>query len=120
LTKESLTPKLWVDAEICLSDLDAPSLKLLNKMAPYGPQNSRPVFLSKGLQVVGSPRVVGNNHLKFSVRQDNVVMDAIGFELGELLYRISDNASDLDMIYTVEENEWNDRVTVQLRVKDLR
>jgi single-stranded-DNA-specific exonuclease len=120
LTDEILTPRLWFDTEVRFRELDAPLLKLLKRMAPFGPHNTRPVFVSRGLEVIGAPRVVGKNHLKFKVRQDNIVMDAIGFELGDLLYRVAPGEKDLDMIYVIEENEWMDRKTTQLRVKDLR
>ncbi len=89
-------------------------------MAPFGPQNMRPLFLSKGLQVVGNPSVVGKNHLKFRARQDGVVMDAIGFNLGDKIYRISPGEQDVEMVFTIDENEYQGRKTIQLRVKDLR
>ena len=120
LTQELLTPKLWIDAEVRIKELTPDLLKLLDRMAPFGPQNMRPVFMTRGLQVVGTPHIVGKNHLKFKVRQDDVVMDAIGFELGNLIYRIASGERNVEMVYTVEENEWQDRKRTQLRVRDLR
>lgn len=120
LTDDLLTPKLRIDAEMRFREIDGDLLKLLNKMSPFGPQNMRPVFLSHDLQVVGSPRVVGRNHLKFKVRQDGVVMDAIGFDLGDLMYRIASGEKHVDVVYALDENEWQGRKHLQLRVKDLR
>ncbi|RMF62864.1 MAG: single-stranded-DNA-specific exonuclease RecJ [Calditrichaeota bacterium] len=120
LSPEMLKPKLWIDAQIRLSEIDEPLLKLLRRMAPYGPQNMRPVFMSGGLQIVGTPTVVGKNHLRFKVRQDGVVMDAIGFNLAELKYRISSGEKNVEMVYVIDENEWQGRKRIQLRVKDLR
>ncbi len=120
LTNEQLIPKLWIDSELRFSDISENFLKLLRLMAPFGPQNMRPVFLSTGLQVVGSPSVVGKNHLKFKVRQDGIVMEAIGFNLGDLSYRINPGDSGVQIVYVIEENEWEGRKTLQLRVKDLR
>ncbi|MFQ5865697.1 MAG: single-stranded-DNA-specific exonuclease RecJ [bacterium] len=120
LTDELLTPKLRIDGELRFKEINGTLLKLLKKMAPFGPQNMRPVFYSKDLQVVGTPCIVGNNHLKFKVRQDGVVMDAIGFKLGDLLYRISSGERNVEMAYVIDENEWQGRKTIQLRVKDLR
>ncbi len=120
LTPEMLTPKLFIDAEIKLTEIKNDLVKLLNRMAPFGPQNMRPSFLTRGLQIVGTPMIVGKNHLKFKVRQDGIVMDAIGFELGDLMYRISPGEKNVEMVYVIEENEWNDRKRIQLRVKDLR
>lgn len=120
LTAEMLTPKLRIDGELRFNEINNTLLKLLNKMAPFGPQNTRPVFCSKSLQVVGNPAIVGKNHLKFKVRQDGIVMDAIGFELGDLLYRISAGEGNVEMAYVIDENEWQGRNFIQLRVKDLR
>jgi len=80
----------------------------------------RPVFLSKNLKVVGSPRVVGRNHLKFKVQQDGEVFDAIGFDLGEKQNQLRTGESNLDMVYVIEENHYNDQIHKQLRVKDLK
>lgn len=120
LDEEILVPKLWIDEEIRLGAIKPDVLKLLNRMAPFGPQNMRPVFMSRGLEVVGTPTIVGRNHLKFKVRQDGRVFDAIGFNLGDLLYRISSGERNVEMVYCIEENEWRDRKRIQLRVKDLR
>ena len=120
LKDEGLVQTLRVDAEINLSEITDKMVRLLNEFAPFGPQNMRPVFLSRNLQVVGTPRIVGKNHLKFKVRQGGVVYDAIGFDLGSLFYRLTPGEDNLDMIYVAEENHWNGQGKIQLRVKDLR
>ncbi|MDM7926048.1 MAG: single-stranded-DNA-specific exonuclease RecJ [bacterium] len=120
IREDDLTQRIQIDAEIALPDITDRFIRLLNGFAPFGPQNMRPVFLARNLNVVGSPRVVGRNHLKFKVRQGGDVHDAIGFDLGELIYRLSPGDSNLDMVFVVEENHWNDEVRTQLRVKDLR
>jgi len=117
---ENLIQQLLVDAEISLPEINDKLIRILNLFAPFGPRNMRPVFLSNNLQVVGSPRVVGRNHLKFRVRQKGKVFDAIGFDLGELYYRLTPGEDNLDMVYVIEENYWNGQAKIQLRVKDLR
>ena len=120
LTDEMLIPKLWIDAEISFHEIEDNLIKLLERMAPFGPQNPRPVFSTKDLQVVGTPTIVGKNHLKFKVRQKNIVMNAIGFNLGHLLYRISAGETNVEIAYVIEENEYQGKKKVQLRIKDLR
>lgn len=120
LTEEDLIQKYWVDSEITLPEITDKLVRLLNRFAPFGPNNMRPMFLSRNLQVVGTPRIVGKNHLKFRVRQGGQVFDAIGFDLGSLLYRLTPGESNLDMIYVIEENQWGGQIRLQLRVKDLR
>ena len=120
IPEEDLIQKVYVDAEIKLPEITDKVVRILNRIAPFGPQNMRPVFLSRNLDVVGSPRIVGKNHLKFKVRQGGKVFDAIGFDLGDLLYRLTPGESNLDMVYVVEENFYLNQSRVQLRVKDLK
>ena len=120
LQDEDLVKKLFIDTEITLPEINEKFISILNRFAPFGPQNMRHVFLSHNLQVVGSPRIVGTNHLKFRVRQGGEVFDAIGFNLGGLLYRLTPGEESLDMVYVVEENYWDGQSKIQLRVKDLK
>ncbi|MCL4706288.1 single-stranded-DNA-specific exonuclease RecJ [bacterium] len=120
IKEEMLHPRLLIDGEIEFSDINERFMKFLKVMAPYGPQNMRPVFVSRGLRVVGNPQIVGNNHLRFNVMQGNKRLDCIGFNLGDLRARLIDGRSDVDLAYLVEENTWQGRTTIQLRVKDIR
>jgi single-stranded-DNA-specific exonuclease len=120
LTPEHMVPKLHIEAEIRLGVIDDKFVKLLKMFAPFGPQNMRPVFVSRHLQVVGSPSIVGKNHLKFRVRQDDKVLDVIAFNMGELLYRLTPGEANLDMAYVIEENVFMGRRSIQLRAKDIR
>ncbi len=120
LTPELLTPRLLLDGEIRLSEIDQRFMKFLNALAPYGPQNMRPAFVSRGLRVVGTPQIVGNNHLRFNVTQDDRRLDCIGFNLGDLRPRLINGGDNVDLAYLVEENTWQGRTTIQLRVKDIR
>ncbi len=120
LDEDALIPQMRIDGEVKLDEIDAKFMRILNLFAPFGPQNMRPVFMGKNLQVVGSPQIVGNNHLKFKVKQNSKVMDAIGFNLGDLIYRIEPGRKNLDMVFGIDENEYMGRTSIQLRVKDLR
>jgi len=120
LQKEDFIQKVIYDAEISLSEITDKMIRLLKEFSPFGPQNIRPVFLSRDIQVVGTPRIVGNNHLKFRIRQGDKIFDSIGFDLGHLFYRLAPGEENLDMVYVVEENFWNGHSKIQLRVKDLR
>ncbi|MCA9733987.1 MAG: single-stranded-DNA-specific exonuclease RecJ [Deferribacteres bacterium] len=120
LTDEMLVPSLTISGEIRLSDIDDKFLRVLKMMAPFGPQNSRPVFSSKGIKIVGTPTIVGNNHLRFRASQDNVAIDAIGFNLGDLIHRLHGNTDDVEIAYYIEENEWQGRISTQLRIRDIR
>ena len=120
LTQELLAPILRIDGEISLSEIDERLYRLLNYFAPFGPQNMKPLFVSRNVEVVGTPRIVGNNHLKFKVRQNTRIFEAIGFGMGDLLYRIAPGEPNLDMAYVLEKNEWEGTSSFQLRIRDLK
>jgi len=128
LTDELLTPEIHIDAEIVLTELNPSFMRILKQFAPFGPQNMKPVFLAHNVEVVGTPRIVGNNHLKIKVRQNGIVFDAIGFDLGHLKDRIESGKDRdlpagrlyLDIVFSVEENEWNGNTFPQLKIKDLK
>lgn len=122
LQPDELIPKLNIDAEIELKSITPRVVKTLKQFAPFGPMNMKPNFASYNLSLAGPARIVGSNHLKFKVTHpssNNVVYDAIGFNLGHLLPVCADGKI-VDMVYNVEENEWMDQVTLQLRAKDLK
>jgi single-stranded-DNA-specific exonuclease len=70
--------------------------------------------------VSGSASLVGNNHLKMCVKQDDsATFDCIGFGLGDYIVHVNKGVP-FEMCYTIEENVWKDRKTVQLNIKGIR
>jgi len=120
LTDDDLLPRLFIDAELELTQIDTNLIKLLDLFAPFGPQNSRPIFQTRNLSVWGGPYVVGNNHLRLRVKKDNAVFDCIGFGFGDMAKPLSMKGIKLDLAYVVETNYWNDTYKIQLRIKDLK
>lgn len=118
LSESSFEPELQIDTELPLEDIDMKFWKLLNQFEPFGPHNLRPVFASRKVEAVGVPTIVGNGHLKMKVKQGNSgVFDAIGFNMHEYLPFV--RKESFDMAYVVEENNWNGRRTLQIRIKDI-
>jgi single-stranded-DNA-specific exonuclease len=117
-----LTPEISIDAEIDLCDITPKLTRILKQFEPFGPQNMTPVFLTKNVKDTGYPQKLGANqeHLKLFVRQkDSEGMSAIGFGLGNKLDLITDRKS-FEAVYCIDENEWNGKTSVQLRLKDIR
>jgi single-stranded-DNA-specific exonuclease len=83
LTPEDLIPRLVIDSELELDQVNPELIRMLDLFAPFGPQNMRPVFFSRNLRVWGEPYVVGNNHLRMRVKKDGPVFDCIGFGMGD-------------------------------------
>ena len=88
-------------------------MRLLKLLGPFGPMNLRPVFMSRNLKILGTPNIVGQNHLKLKVEQKGTVMDVIGFNMAEYLDRIGENGT-VDCVYVIEENRWNGKTSIQL------
>jgi len=120
LSEEDMIPKLQIDSELELEQVDENLVTVLEKFAPFGPQNMRPVFVTYQAEVVGSPHIVGSNHLKFKVRRNNKIHDCIGFGFGDYLTKMHVRPLFLDMVYVLEFNSWNGANKIQLRIKDLR
>ena len=119
LTADDIQPKLKIDMEIELSEVTDDFMELLEKFAPFGPQNMRPVFLTRNCEIIGRPSVVGNNHLRMRVRKGSTVIDVIGFGFGDMLSQIS-TGSLVDAVYTLEYNTYNNVTRVQMRIKDIK
>ncbi len=120
LTKEDLTPKLSIDAEIDLDDIDEKFIDTIDLFSPFGPANMRPIFLTRNLEVVGSPHVVGKNHLKMRVKKGEKIFDVIGFGFGDHAHQLALRSVAVDLVYVAEMNNFGDQSRIQLRVKDLR
>jgi single-stranded-DNA-specific exonuclease len=130
MSSDVKTPELKIDSEIALKELTPRFLRILKEFAPYGPGNMRPVFLARKVEVVGTPRIVGKDHLRFKVRQDGQVLDTIGFGLGSMLAEVRSGGSSLDLVFSVDEHEWlapggrpvpgGSEVFPQLKLKDIK
>jgi len=145
-----LQRELIIDAEIDLTELTPKYFAVIRQLAPFGPDNMRPLFYSKDVQVVGTPRIVGKGipHLKANVRSRNRIdyekfkinrsdtnpntlpfnlggnpIDAIGFGMGARIEDLSDGKKlrdDVEMVFALDENEFNGRTTPQLVLKDFK
>ncbi|MCB0832810.1 MAG: single-stranded-DNA-specific exonuclease RecJ [Bacteroidetes bacterium] len=120
LPPNDLIPKIQIDAQITLDQINDRLITLLNLFKPHGPSNLRPMFLSSQLQIVGYPQLMNERHLRFKVRQNGAVLDAVGFNLAHHYNTIGVGDAPIDMVYQIDENTWQGRTTVQLKIKDLR
>lgn len=118
ITKDALIPLVIADAELTIKQLTPKFYRILKQMEPFGPGNRRPVFFCKNVSNRYTPRVVGKNHLKMTVTSEGAVMDAIAFNFGERLQDTIRNPS-FGLAFAVDENTWNGRTTLQMRVKGI-
>jgi single-stranded-DNA-specific exonuclease len=120
ITPNLLIPEIEVDAEINFADIKPAFYNIIRQFEPFGPGNMRPVFLTRNVQdFQGNSRIVKDMHIKFVVHQHNRdVVDGIGFGMVDKFDIV--HTGPFDMLYTVEENEFNGITKLQVKVLDVR
>jgi len=119
ILEEMLTPEIVIDAEIKFKDITPALYKIICQMEPYGPENLRPVFVARNLLETGYSRVIKEAHIKFYLKQGDKTMEGIGFNMAEKFALLQPN-QPVDVVFTLDENEWNGEKKLQLKVVDLR
>jgi len=120
IKEESLTPEVEIDMEIELIDITPKFYRILKQFAPFGPGNMAPVFMTKQLSDDGNGKIVGATHLKVRLGKPNQpYIDAIAFGRADMILPIS-KGIPVDVCYTLDENHWNNKMTLQLMVKDMK
>jgi len=120
ITEEQLIQEIRIDAELELKQIEAKFFRVLNQFSPFGPENMSPVFISRNVYVSGYAGLVGEQHLKMTVMQEgSPVFDCIAFNQGEFLCAVSEK-TPFDICYTIEENIWRERRSIQLNIKGIR
>jgi single-stranded-DNA-specific exonuclease len=117
---EQLIQQIPIDAELRLSQIEPKFFRILNQFAPFGPENMSPVFLSKNVYVSGIAGLVGSNHVKMTVIQEGSPgFSSIAFNHGEYLPKLVKD-TPFDICYTIEENIWQEKRSIQLNIKGIR
>ncbi len=122
---DMLTPEIAVDAEIDFADITPKFIRILKQFEPFGPQNMTPIFLTKNIKDTGYGKPMGkeNEHLKLFVKQstssETEGIAAIGFNLGNK-NELTTHQKHFQAVYCIDENEWNGKVSTQLRLRDIK
>lgn len=116
---EQLVPEIVIDSEISFAELKEPLYNIICQMEPFGPDNLRPVFVARHVKETGFSRVVKEQHIRFVVKQNNVTFNGIGFNLATKFHLLQMN-HPIDIVFTLDINEWQGTRSLQLKVIDLR
>ncbi|WP_421813248.1 single-stranded-DNA-specific exonuclease RecJ [Flagellimonas sp.] len=119
---ELLKPEISVDAKMEMNQITPKLMRILKQFAPFGPGNMTPIFMAEGLKDTGYARGVGEGekHLKCSLYQTGSnPIGGIGFNLGNKLERVK-SIKPFDAVFSLDENEWNGTVSLQLKLRDIR
>lgn len=126
LTPEQLIPTIEIEAVIDLSSITPKFRRILERFAPFGPQNMKPIFLTEQVELFDRPKISPNNHLFMKVRKNgSAVFDVVGYNLSEYAKELIelnglDKNAYIDIVYTIESTTINDMIFPQLNLKDFR
>lgn len=116
---ELLMPEIVIDTEIKFKDINWSFYNIISQMEPFGPENLRPHFLVKNVFDTGLSRILKEQHLRFVLRQDNVTFTGIGFGMADK-FPLLQMKKPVDIVFKIDENEWNGQKSIQLRMIDVR
>ncbi|SEH91409.1 exonuclease RecJ [Paenimyroides aquimaris] len=118
---EQQTEEVEIDAVVDFNEFDERTLRILKQFEPHGPGNMTPVFLTPNVFDTGNAQCIGKNneHLRLFVKQNHSqAFPAIAFKKGFMVDAVK-NLKLLNLVYSLSENQWKDKVTIQLHVKDI-
>ena len=122
ITSDQLEPEIEVDMEIDIDEVTPKLYRILKQFAPFGPKNRSPNFVSHNVQDCGYGKKVGEDksHLRLVLNTvDDKTIISIGFGMGDYFKIIKDNQT-FDVCYSIDENEWNGKKSLQLRIRDIK
>ena len=122
IDRSLLVPEIKIDMKINLNTITPKFYRIISQFAPFGPGNMTPIFMSENLRDTGYGKGVGEDdkHLKVRVTQTGKEKVAgIGFNLGDKIDLIL-NKKPFKAVYSVDKNEWNGNVSLQLKLRDIK
>ena len=116
---DKIVPVVNIDSELSLKNINIENVKSLNVLEPYGEANKMPMFLFKNLKINSIRALSEGKHLKLTLKDDNFMIDAIGFNMGNLSeeYLLDDK---VDIVGNLDINVFNGNENVQIILKDIR
>lgn len=118
ITPDQLIPALTINAEINFKDITASLYNIIKQMEPFGPDNMRPVFVARNVKDAGFSKVVKDLHLRVVLKQEDIILSGIGFNMADK-FSILQDGQPIDIVFSIDENEWQGNTNLQLKVIDL-
>ncbi|RIV17885.1 single-stranded-DNA-specific exonuclease RecJ [Fibrisoma montanum] len=121
ISEEHLTPLVEIDLPMDFSEIEPKMVRILKQMAPFGPQNMCPVFMTDDVYMVGLPTIMKEKHLKMTVRQGRSghTFTAVGFGFAHWADQLS-TGEPFSICYQVEENHYGGNISLQLMLRDIK
>jgi single-stranded-DNA-specific exonuclease len=122
ILEEQLIPKINIDIKIDLSEISPKFYRIMKQMAPFGPKNMQPIFVSENLSLASDPRILKEKHLKLEILDEDTgsIFSAIGFGMVDDFYQGLKAGNKFSMAYSIEENTFREKTTLQLFIRDIK
>lgn len=119
IREEHLIPEIIINSEISFKEITTSFYSILRQMEPFGPENMTPVFIARSVVDTGFSKIVKENHLRLVVKQGDLTFTGIGFNMADKFDLVKDR-QPFDVVFKIDENEWNGQKTLQLRIEDIK
>ncbi len=122
ITPEQQVPEIVVDTELSFAEIDKKFYSVMSQMAPFGPENMSPVFITRQVVDTGKSGKVGNNkeHLKLEITDvEGTIMTGIAFSIKPEYFKPIFEKKPFSICYSVDKNEFRGNTSLQLRVKEI-
>lgn len=115
---DEIMPVIQIDSKIDVKDINKEMVESLKELEPFGEGNRMPIFAFKNLKIDSIRALSEGKHLKLTLKDNNTIISAIGFNLGNLAdeYRIGDK---IDVVGVLEINSFNGVDSLQINMKDV-
>jgi single-stranded-DNA-specific exonuclease len=120
LGPEDLMPRLRIDADLGFRAITGDVALGVASLAPFGAGNPRPVFAARGVEIVDGPRKLRERHLKMALRQDGRTFRAVAWRAAERHDYLEEHRGAVDVAFSLEQNQYNGEVFVELNIADFR
>jgi single-stranded-DNA-specific exonuclease len=114
-----LIPEIIVDAHLEFSEITNSLYKIICQIEPFGPENMRPIFIATQVNDTGYSKIVKEKHIRFVLTQQNITFTGISFNMADKFDLVATN-KPLDILFTIDENEWNGNTSLQFKIIDFR
>jgi len=122
ITNDQLIPRINIDERIDFAEITPQFFRIMNQFGPFGPGNMSPIYLTEHVRDAGYSRIVGKTeeHLKLDmIDEHDSPQQGIGFFISDLYQLVKDN-KPFNICYSIEENEFNGKITLQLKIRDIQ
>ena len=119
IEEKFLIPELEIDAIARFRQLDFQIFRIIEQMEPFGPENNKPVLVSRAVEETGYSKLMKEKHLRVFLKQDDLILPGIAFNMVDK-WPLVQSGKPLDVAYTLDINEWNGERNLQLKILDIR